>query len=270
MKAVNLIPSDQRRGGGGSSLATNALLGALALVLVGVVAYVLTSNQISSRKDDLAKAKQRNATVTSELSALKPYVDFASLKESRSKTVHDLAAARFNWQRAMGDLSHVTTHQVWLTAMTATVAPGVALESGGTGATSTLRGALPNPAVEISGCAVSNKAVVAYMSRLRAMKNVVRVSLDSAEKSSDSAGGSSTSTSTGGGSGAQGCGSGDSTPAFTAVVFFAPTAGATDAAAATGATGTTPAPATGTSTSTSTSTSSGTTSNTSNTSGSTR
>lgn len=252
MKAVNLIPTEQRRGGGSPS--TNALLGALALILVGVVAYVLTTNQISSRKDDLARAKQRNATVSGQLTTLKPYVDFASLKDSRSKTVHDLAASRFNWQRAMSDLSHVTTHQVWLTGMTATVAPGVALESGSTGATSTLRGALPNPAVELSGCAVSNKAVVAYMSRLRAIKGVVRVSLDSSEKPSDSTGSSSSSSSTGGSSGAQGCGSSDSTPTFGAVVFFDQVAGAADAS---GATGTAPA-------------TSGTTSNTSNTSGSTR
>ncbi|HEY2636024.1 MAG TPA: PilN domain-containing protein [Solirubrobacteraceae bacterium] len=265
MKAVNLIPSDQR-GGGASARGTHVVLGALALVLVGVIAYVVTTNQISSRQDDLARAKQRSATVSSQLSTLKPYVDFATLKDSRTKTVHDLAAARFNWQRPMSDLSHVTTHQVWLTAMTATVAPGITLESAGTGSTSTLRSALPNPAVELSGCAVSNKAVVAYMSRLRAIKGVVRVTLDSAEKPS-SASSSATSTSTGGSTATGGCGTGDGTPAFDAVVFFAPIPGATDT---TGATATAPTTSTGTSTSTPTGSTSGTTSTTSTTSGSTR
>ena len=52
MRAVNLIPLDERRGGGPAraGLLSYFLLGALVAVLVGVTALVLTSNQISERK----------------------------------------------------------------------------------------------------------------------------------------------------------------------------------------------------------------------------
>jgi Tfp pilus assembly protein PilN len=239
MNAVNLIPPDQRRGGGtGGGWASYALLGGLALVLVAVAAYVVTSNQISQRKDDLAAAKQRAATATGQLAALQPYVEFASLERARMKTVHDLAASRFDWERAMGGLARVTSREVWLTSMLGTVAPGVAVgdAGGGAGGDSDLRDAEAAPAVELSGCGTSNTAIVSYLSRLRALTGVTRVTLADAQKPDDTAGSTGSSSGSSGGP-EEGCGPDPHVPAFHVIVFFrapAPLAAAPTPAGETG------------------------------------
>jgi Tfp pilus assembly protein PilN len=257
MNAVNLIPSDQRRGAAGS-LGVYAVLGALALALVAVTALVLTSNEVSTKQSQLAAATQRREVLTRQVSALQPYVSFNTLEQTRAETVRTLAASRFRWDRAMRGLARVTTPQVWLTTMLGTVAPGVeaATSSGGSGASSAssassaaagggghLRDALPNPAIELTGCGASNRAVVAYTSRLRALEGVVRVSLTDTQKpdqvpSSESDSASTPSQAPEGA--AQDCGSSPDVATFHAVVFFAPLPTPTAAATATG----TPSPTT--------------------------
>jgi hypothetical protein len=60
VKAVNLIPADQRRGGGGpgrSGGAVYAVLGALAIVVVAAVVYVVSVNAVTSKRDDLDRLR---------------------------------------------------------------------------------------------------------------------------------------------------------------------------------------------------------------------
>lgn len=237
MKAVNLIPPDQRRGGGaGGSWASYAVLGGLALVLVAVAAYVVTSNQISSRQDDLAAAKQKAAVATAQVTALAPYVKFASLEQSRLKTVHDLAASRFDWERALGGLARVTTSDVWLTKMLGTVAPGLEVgDAGGSGDDSDLRDAEAVPAAELTGCATDNDAVVGYLSRLRALTGVTRVTLSDAQKPEEQNGTPApSSSSSGNGGNEESCGPDPHAPKFHVIVFFRAPVGAVAAAGGTG------------------------------------
>ena len=60
MKAVNLIPAEERRGGasgsGHSGGAVYVVLGALALVVVMAAAYTLSTHDIKSSKSDLARS----------------------------------------------------------------------------------------------------------------------------------------------------------------------------------------------------------------------
>jgi len=149
---------------------------------------------------------------------------------------------------------------VWLTSVTGTVAPNVTLDGGGSGAgaggggeRSGLRSALPNPALSIAGCATSNDQVVSFVSRLRVMNGVIRVSLSDAQKS-DTAVASSGASSGGAAasapaSGSSGGGGGDCTngsdkfPKFDVVVFYRPLAVASVSSAPGGVA--TPASATG-------------------------
>ena len=59
MKAVNLIPSEQRRArpSGERSGGAYVVVGLLATLLVMAVAYVLTSNTVAERESDAASAK---------------------------------------------------------------------------------------------------------------------------------------------------------------------------------------------------------------------
>ena len=139
---------------------------------------------------------------------------------------------------------------MWLSSLDGSVSA----TSGNT--SSSVRSALPNPAVDIVGCTTSQSDVARMMSAMRRVDGVIRVSLQSSKK------GASGSGTSGGG----GC-NGDQHPSFTMTLFFAPVAvsapstAATATAAATtpGATpaGTATAPATGTGTTPATTTSGG-------------
>ena len=221
MRAVNLIPSDQRRGGGGGSggrtgSAVYIVLGALGALVLATAVYTLTGNQVNSRKGEVAKVSQEATTLEQQASALKPYTQFASLSESRLQTVSSLADSRFNWERAMRDLARALPGDVWLTSLIGTVAPGVTLEGGGGGSTGSLRSAVKAPAIEIVGCTDSQSSVSRVMARLRTMRGVQRVSLASSEKA-EGAGGPGG----GGGGSATDCRNGSSHfPQFQIVVFF--------------------------------------------------
>lgn len=221
MRAVNLIPSDQRRGGGGSGTPTHVVLAALAAIVVAVGAYVLTDNSVNSRRSELSRVRTDATATAQRAAALKPYREFASLRELRVRTVAALAASRFDWQRVMSELSRALPTNVWLTSLVGTVAPGVTLDgASSTGDTGALRSAVQSPAVEIVGCTDTQAEVSRVMARLRLLHGVSRVSLASSEKSQSSSGG------TGGGGSAGGADSSDCRngqtrfPRFSVVVFF--------------------------------------------------
>lgn len=204
MRAVNLIPADVS-GGGGSSAGPALLLGGLAIVLALVTLHVLTGNTIKDRRGELATVQRDLAVAQAQADATRPYREFAALARARVETVRQLGSARFDWQRAFAGLARVIPDDVWLTSLTGTVTPGVSV-GGGSGTTSGLRGAIPNPAIELSGCTVGHESVVRLISRLRLLHDVERVSL---ADSSKNAGGD--------------CQNGHTNfPAFNLVVFFAP------------------------------------------------
>ena len=221
MKAVNLIPGDQgRRGGGGrAGSAAYYVLGALGVLVVAMAALVLTGNQVNSRRGDLAQATQEATSLEQQASAPKPYADFAALSQSRTQTVASLADSRFDWERAMRDLARALPENVWLTSLVGTVSPGVGFDGGGgsSGETGSLRAAVQAPAIEMVGCTESQSEVSRVMARLRTMRGVQRVSLSSSAKAESSAGGPGGGGSAGGGD----CRNGSAKfPQFQLVVFF--------------------------------------------------
>jgi Tfp pilus assembly protein PilN len=261
MRAVNLVPSEQRGGGSRTGVAVYVFLGVLGAIAVGLAALVLTNNQIDHRRAELTKAQVKATAAEAEAKALKPYSDFATLRKNRVETVESLAKSRFDWPRVLHDLSRAMPRSAWVQTFSGTVSPGVSAEGGGGG--SGLRSALAVPAVELSGCATSQTEVARMMTRLRLIEGVTRVSLGSSQKADAS--GSTGSTGAGGSNGSQnsGCQSAN-WPQFNVVLFFensvpatptAPTATATAAAGTTTApttTGTTTTPAAGQTATTST------------------
>ena len=205
MRAVNLIPGDVA-GGSGSSAGPALLLGGLAVLLALVTALVLTGNTIKERRGELAEVQSQVAVAQAQADATRPYREFAALARARVETVRQLGEARFDWEDAFSDLATVIPDDVWLSSLTGTVTTGVAVEGGGSGAASGLRSAIPNPAIELTGCTVSHGSVVRLISRLRLLRNVQRVSL--ADTSKDAGGD---------------CQNGHTNfPAFNLVVFFTP------------------------------------------------
>jgi Tfp pilus assembly protein PilN len=213
MRAVNLIPSEAGRGGRGArSIGPYVVLGVLGLLLLGVVAYVLTNNTLVERRAELATVQKQAQTAQTAADAMRPYREFAALAEARVATVRQLGAARFDWHRAFADLARVLPDDVWLTSLLGTVTTGVTVEGAGSGDTGTLRSALPNPAIELTGCTTGHDEVARLISRLRLMTGVTRVALADSTKGDSSSSGTA---------GSEDCRYGHARfPQFGIVIFF--------------------------------------------------
>jgi Tfp pilus assembly protein PilN len=185
MRAVNLIPADVA-GGSRSSAGPLLLLGGLVALLALVTMHVLTGNTIKDRRGELASLQRERAVAQAQADATRPYREFAALARARVETVRQLGSARFDWHRAFADLATVIPDDVWLTSLAGTVTNGVSVAGGDTGSASSLRSALPNPAIQMSGCTVDHEGVVRLISRLRVLRDVTRVSL--ADSSKDAGG----------------------------------------------------------------------------------
>jgi Tfp pilus assembly protein PilN len=216
MRAVNLLPSDLR--GAAPKPARSArpepvqgigayvVLGALALCVAAFAGYVITTNGIKQRKADLVAAQQRTTAANAKAAALKPYADFQALASARVETVRGLAAARFDWERALRDISHAVPAEVKLSALNGDMGlPGTQ----GTGG-DPLRGSIQAPAITMTGCAPSQTGVARMMSRVKGVDGVTRVSLSKSEAAASAA---ATTT------GASPC-KGDNPATFSLVVFF--------------------------------------------------
>ena len=180
MKAVNLIPADERRGsGGGSGLGSYILLGVLALVVAVGAAYTVVNKSVSDRRHELADVQARVQATTDQAQALQAYTSFSAIKDKRSETVRSLAASRFDWAHAMREVARTLPSSAWLTSMRATVTPATTVDGG---VADPLRGAVQAPALEIVGCTTSQDKVAGLISSLRRADGVQRISLSSSEK----------------------------------------------------------------------------------------
>jgi Tfp pilus assembly protein PilN len=211
MRAVNLIPGEERRGLGGSAsgLGSYLLLGVLLAVVVAGAAYALANRTVSNRRQELADVQTQVQSTTAEAQALQAYTAFADLRQKRSETVRSLASSRFDWSHALHEVGRTMPSSAWLTALRATVTPSTTVDGG---VTDPLRASVQSPAIEIVGCTTSQDKVASLISSFRRIDGVQRVSLSSTAKLG-----------AGGGSGAAGddCRNGNSHfPMFSMTLFF--------------------------------------------------
>lgn len=214
MRPVNLIPPEQRRGENAqlrTGPAMYIVLGALALLLVGVTMLVLTDNRIADGKAKVATLKREDAAAEAKANRLVAYSQFKALSEQRIATVRSLADSRFDWERVMRELSLVLPGDVWLTNLTATASPGSPVGGGGS---SNLRQGIPGPALELAGCASGQEAVAGFVTVLKDIDGVTRVGVESSEL------GSSGNEAGSGGSGGSDCRTREFIAQFKLVVAF--------------------------------------------------
>jgi Tfp pilus assembly protein PilN len=188
VRPVNLIPKEQQRRGSGvvegrAGLGVYILLGFLAIAVLGVASVVLTSNKITKKEEEVAQIDRDTASAKAAAEALRPYGNFAQMKQSRVDTVNSLVDTSFNWERTLRSLSRTIPSNAWLTSFTGTVSPNVKVESEGGSAAGQLRGKTNAPAIALSGCTYSHSAVARMMVRMRNIDDVSDVVLQSSEKS---------------------------------------------------------------------------------------
>jgi Tfp pilus assembly protein PilN len=227
MKAVNLIPADQKAGrpAGRSGIAPYALLGVLAMLLVMSAVYVLAGRSVQDKQNELAQVTAQADATEAKAASYKDYTEFASMRKARVETVQSLANSRYDWGHALNEVARILPAGTWITSLRATVSPSVNVE----GTPDSLRGSIAVPAIELAGCAKSHTGVAGSISALRRMSGVQRVSLTNSQKAEVGAG------NTGTRSDGTGCGT---RPQFSLTVFLEQTASVAGSSTAPG--GTTP------------------------------
>lgn len=189
MRPVNLIPAEERHGSR-SPLRTGPLpyivLGSFVALLAGVALLVVTSNQISERKDEIVTLKREDQAAQERSQKLAAYIQLAQLRQQRVETISSLANSRFDWERVMRELSKILPADVWLTSLNASASPeasgGGSGSSGGSssgGSASGMRAAIAGPALEIGGCAKGQDGVAGFVTALKEIEGVTRVGVQS-------------------------------------------------------------------------------------------
>jgi Tfp pilus assembly protein PilN len=222
MRAVNLIPVEDRRGlrggGSGSGVASYIVLGVLAAIVAMSAVYTLTNRSLSDRRAQLESVQSQVDNAQAQVQRYSSYTGFTALRQKRTETVRSLATSRFDWSHALHELARTIPSNAWLTTLKGTVTPGVSVEGG---STDPLRGSLPNPALEVVGCTTSQADVAKVISSLRRVDGVERVSLSSSQKLEQSTGSASTGSASSGDAGGD-CRYGNAHyPQFSMTLFFA-------------------------------------------------
>ena len=200
MRPINLIPEGERRGvrkTSGGPLGY-VLIGALVVVLAGVAILVTTNNAISSSKAEIADLEAENSTAQAAVAKLAAYTKLEEVHDNRVATVTSLADSRFDWERVMRELALILPSDVWLTDLTGTVDPTVAVNAG---SASNLRSSVPGPALELVGCGRSQDSVAAFVSALRQIDGVTRVAMQYSKLPEGGEGGGEAASATAGGGG---------------------------------------------------------------------
>ncbi len=175
------------------------VIGALIAALAGVTLLVVTDNQISERKAQVAQLEREDAVAKAHAARLASYTQFKDIHDQRVATVTSLANSRFNWERVMRELALVLPPDVWLTNLTGTDNPQVT-PSGA--ASIPLRSSIAGPALELVGCASSQAAVAGFVQALKEIGGVTRVGVQSSTLPSESGSSSASSGSAASSSGA--------------------------------------------------------------------
>jgi Tfp pilus assembly protein PilN len=182
MKAVNLIPSDQRRAtpSGNGSGGAYVVLGVLAVLLLMAVAYVTTTNSVNDKTSKAAAAHQEAVAAEGKTEQLGSFTDFASIKDERLAAVTAAAQTRFDWERFMRELSRVMPDGSWISNTSASVTG----EGVGTVALTPDPAAVVTPKANLVGCTPRQSEVARMMVRLEQMYRVTDVTLNESTQES--------------------------------------------------------------------------------------
>lgn len=219
MRAVNLIPVDQRSGAavglGRSQGGAYALLAVIGVLALFGVLYGKASHDISSRRTQIAGLTAQASQASSDAVSLAAYETLNATRERRLKAVEELTDSRFDWARAMHEFGSVLPAHVTVTALSGTIAGSAAPAAPAAGSTSTassVTSATPPgsvPSFSLTGCTRNQEEVAQTLERLRVIQGAKEVTLTSSTAASAA-------------SGSAAAGEGCHGTVFTASVVFAP------------------------------------------------
>lgn len=168
-----------RATGAPRSVRTPVALACIAALGAGAVGVAVAGNRVEQREADIAAADDRIAALDGVARELRPAGEVARRRAATEDAVRQVLDGRFDWSASLADLAAAAPSTIRLSAVRGTVDDAVAraAKDGGQ-ARATLRGARTNPALELTGCATTNRAVSRFATRLAAMDGVTTVSVD--------------------------------------------------------------------------------------------
>jgi Tfp pilus assembly protein PilN len=180
MKAVNLLPDARRRSARSGAVAGGAyaVIGVLAVLLVMVLAYTVTSNQASSKAAEAAAVKQQADQAEARAKSLGAFGNFTTVKNTRFASVKTLAAGRFDFERMLRELGAVFPRHGWIQDVKSSTTGTAA------GNTAAPAGKAIKPTLELTGCLPKQHDVAALMVRLHRLYLAEDVTLKESVRSS--------------------------------------------------------------------------------------
>jgi Tfp pilus assembly protein PilN len=221
VRPVNLIPPEERRGQKAPARTgplPYVIVAVLAAALIAITATVLTSNQLSDRKAEKASLESQVVEAEAQAKRVKSFADFAALQQAREQTVVSLAQSRFDWERVLRELAIVIPDSVWLTSVTGSASAESGSSSSGSSAGAAPEG-VAGPSLQIEGCATGHEAVASFLTALRDIDGVTRVSVLKSDRPESSSPESSSTSSSASGAGAN-CATRDFISQFEIVAAF--------------------------------------------------
>jgi hypothetical protein len=169
VRAVNLLPADERRGSRPPSRRLLAIAGAV-VVVGGVGAWAYTTHQSATDAHaSLASAQAQVTELQSRISALGTVQQRSAVDVGQARTaLVGLTAARPDWERVMRQAIVVTPHSVWYDGMTGQAGSSASTGTASTTATSTT-GAGERTTLHLEGFALSVPQLARLMVRLDAI-----------------------------------------------------------------------------------------------------
>ncbi len=202
MRAVNLIPSEQRSGQPVGSGRSQGGAYAVLLVVAGLALlaflYGRARHQITSGHTQITSLAAQTQQAQTAADQLAPYTSFIALREQRTQAVQTLADSRFDWAHVMHEFGRVLPPATSISSLSGTIAGTTALAAAPTSTTaapaasatatsatsaeSAVASATPPgsvPTFTIAGCATSQTAVALTLERLHLIDGVAEVTLQS-------------------------------------------------------------------------------------------
>ena len=214
MRAVNLIPADQRTdaaiGSGRSQGAAYAVLALLAGVALLALLYGMARHHVSSDKAKAATLNAKYQQIQGTAQGLASYSSFIAMREERVRAVAQLVESRFDWAHAFHELGRVLPKDASIDSLDGTVggsggasysssssAPAAKGSTGANSASAVASATPPGsvPQITLQGCATSQAEVARTLNRLRLIDGVSEVTLQSSTKSASSGSSSGSSSS---------------------------------------------------------------------------
>jgi Tfp pilus assembly protein PilN len=179
VKAVNLMPGEDRASRAAKAVGTGPIVYVLLAGLAGLVVlaaiWAIAGKQLGESRAKLDRVSVEAEVAEARTAKSAPYQAFAALARDRVGTVTSLSETRFDWAHGLREISRVLPADVWLTALTGT-------SGANSEAPTPTTSAAPAPTFELLGCTGNQAKVARLMARLRAVDGVREVDLRTSTK----------------------------------------------------------------------------------------